>query len=347
MKAEEPAAASHHDEATADLIPSNLVTVSKAQIAEALRSSILAPTAAAAIGQTLGLDSKQLSALTGGQADLQLTQVQYDNLRSSVAKLYHEGQDNVDAQSGSLCGSSSPAPTTSAMTQVPSVTTTGTQVTETTAGTKQKEEKVGSGTVTVRTDVKGTFPGGSRDNLFAISYKGTDSKDAHWLQFIHREIVGINSDGSAHPQTGSIATTGGSYKLTTGGTDARSGTATKDNYNTDTAGSTPFYESGGINNRSADATTMYDQPSAADARVQAAFSAGATRVISRAHFDTFLVTVDKVTYHVQIDVVYDYSSATATPSPVTTMASAGAATALPSEIKQKFDEQWPAYKFIK
>jgi hypothetical protein len=346
MKAEEPAAASHQ-EADADLVPGNLVTVSKAQIAEALQSSILAPTAANAIGNALGLDAKQIGALTTGQSDLQLSQTQYDNLRNSVAKLYHEGQDNTDAQSGSLCGSSSPTPSSTPMTKVPSVTSTASQVTENTAGTKQKEEKVGSGTVTVRTDIQGTFPAGSRNNLFALTYKGPDSKDNHWLQFIHREIIGINADGSAHPQTGSIATTGGSYKLTTGGTDKVNGAPTKDNYNTDTAGSTPFYESGGINNRTADATTMYDQPAAADARVQAAFSAGATRVLSRAHFDTFLVTVDKVTYHVQIDVVYDYSSAAATPTPVTTMSSAGAAATLPAAIKQKFDEQWPDYKFIK
>lgn len=121
----------------------------------------------------------------------------------------------------------------------------------------------------------------------------------------------------------------------------------KDNYNTDTAGSDPFYESGGINNRTADATTMYDQPSAIDARVQAAFAAGAIRVISRAHFDTFLVTSDHVAYRVQISVVYDHASATATPSPVTTMTSAGAAATLPVVIKERFDEQWPAFNFIK
>jgi hypothetical protein len=205
----------------------------------------------------------------------------------------------------------------------------------------------GSGTVTVRTDVKGTYPGGSRDHLFAINYKGTDSKDNHWLQFIHREILGVHADSSVHAQTGSITTTGGSYKLTTGGTATANGTPVKDNYNTDTAGSDPFYESGGINNRTADATTMYDQPSAIDARVQAAFAAGATRVISRAHFDTFLVTSDHVAYRVQISVVYDYASATATPSPVTTMTSASAAVALPAVIKERFDEQWPAFNFIK
>lgn len=282
------------------------LTISRAQILQALHSPMAASTAATALGQVLQLDTAQIAALAGGTADLQLTREQYDNLRSSIARAYRDGMpEAADAESGSLCGSSSsPAPTTTAKT-VPSVTTTRSTVTETAAGTKVKEDKVGSGsgTVTVRTDVKGTFPGSSRDHLFAIFYKGTDSKDNHWLQFIHREILGVHADSSVHAQTGSITTTGGSYKLTTGGTATANGMPAKDNYNTDTAGSDPFYESGGINNRTADATTMYDQPSAIDARVQAAFAAGAIRVISRAHFDTFLVTSDHVAYRVQISVV--------------------------------------------
>jgi hypothetical protein len=86
---------------------------------------------------------------------------------------------------------------------------------------------------------------------------------------------------------------------------------------------------------------------AADARVQAAFAAGATRVISRAHFDTYLITTDHVVYHVQLSVLYDFASAAATPSPVTSMNAAGAATALPSEIAQRFHAQFPSFSFIK
>ena len=39
--------------------------------------------------------------------------------------------------------------------------------------------------------------------------------------------------------------------------------------------------------------------------------------------------------------------AAGTPTPVTTMAGAGAATALPATIKERFHEQWPAFNFIK
>jgi hypothetical protein len=325
----------------------DLLTISRGQIGEALRSPLASASAAQALGAALQLSSAQIASLVSGRSDLQLTQEQYDNLRTSVTRLYQSTNTEAqDATSGSTCGSSgSPAPTVA--TKVAPVTTTVTHVTETSPGTTTKTEAVGSGTVTVRTDVHGTF-GGSADHLFALTYKGSDSQDNHWLQFIHREIIGIHSDGTAHAQTGSITTTGGSYQLTTGGTVTSRGAPGKNNYNTDTASTTdPFYEVGGINNRSADATTIYDQPSAADARVQAAFAAGATRVISRAHFDTYLITVDHVVYHVQISVEYDFSSSTATPSPVSAMNAAGAATALPAAIAERFHAQFPSFSFLK
>lgn len=333
----------------------DLITVDRGQIAQALKSPLAGPSAANAVGSALHLNATQISALVGGASDLQLTKEQYANLHTSITQLYRQSQTKGSEKSGettdvagSLCGSSaSPTPTAAPKKTVPSVTGTNTHVTETSAGTKTKEEKVGSGTVTVRTDVKGTF-GGSADHLFALTYKGSDSKDAHWLQFIHREILGIHADGTAHAQTGNITTTGGTYKLTTGGTATTNGAPGKDNYNTDTASATdPFYEAGGLNNRSADSTTMYDLPGPADARVQAAFAAGATRVISRAHFDTFLVNTDHVVYHVKIDVVYDFSSAAATPAPVSSMPSAGAAAGLPATIQEKFHAQFPSFNFIK
>lgn len=323
----------------------DLVTISRGQIAEALRSPMASASAANALGASLGLTPLQIAALVAGRSDLKLTQTQYENLRRSVTELYQSrGTEAQDG--GSTCGSSG-SPTTTTGSKVAPVTTTNSTVTETTAGTTTHTEAVGSGTVTVRTDIKGTF-GGSADHLFAFSYKGTDSADNHWLQFIHREIVGIHADGSAHPQVGSITTSGGSYQLTPGGTATTNGVPGQANYNTDTASSTdPFYEAGFINNRTADSTMMYDQPSAAVSRVQAAFAAGATRVISRAHFDTYLITVDHVVYHVQLTMEYDFTSATANPAPVSTMGAAGAATALPATIAAKFHAQFPAFAFIK
>ncbi|NJM91258.1 MAG: hypothetical protein HC863_03155 [Myxococcales bacterium] len=345
---QEPAASSPTHETQDGLVAeatSDLLTISRSQIAEALRSPMASASAANALGASLGLSPLQIAALVAGRSDLKLTQSQYDNLRESVTKLYQSvGTEAQDG--GSTCGSSgSPSGTTGS--KVAPVTTTTSQVTETTAGTTTKTEAVGSGTVTVRTDIKGTF-GGSADHLFAFSYKGADAADNHWLQFIHREIIGIHADNTAHAQVGSITTSGGTYKLTTGGTATSNGVPGKDNYNTDTASSTdPFYEAGFISNRTADSTTMYDQPSAADSRVQAAFAAGAKRVISRAHFDTYLITVDHVVYHVQLTMEYDFPNSTATPTPVSTMGAAGAATSLPTTIAEKFHAQFPAFSFLR
>jgi hypothetical protein len=139
----------------------------------------------------------------------------------------------------------------------------------TNAGTEQHTERVGNGTVTLRSDVTGTV-NGSPMTLFSIGYQGTDAQDNHWLQFIHREILGIMPDGRAVAQSGSITTTGGTYQLTTGGTATTNGTPKKENYNTDTGPSDPFYEAESASNRTADSTTMFDMPGSAIARVQAA-----------------------------------------------------------------------------
>jgi hypothetical protein len=332
-------------------VPVDQVMVSKADIRRALSSPLIAPTAAQEVGAALQLAPDQLSALMGGSADLHLSQSQYQSLVLSVNSLRKAAsKDDKNAKpddgAGSLCGSSaSPAPAATPSPKVASVTTTKTDVTESAAGTTGKTEKVGVGTVTVRSDVKGDIGGTTYDHLFAISYKGSDSKDVHWLQFIHREIIGIHDDGP-HAQTGNITTSGGTYALTPGGDATKNGTPAKGNYNTDTAASEPFYEAGFAANRTADATTMYDLPSAADARVQAAFAAGAKRVISRCHFDTFMINTDHVAYKVNVDIVYDFASSTAKPAPVTTVGG-GAASGLPATIAQRFHEQFPAYNYIK
>ena len=331
------------------------VTVSKSDLQKALASPTLAPTAAATIAKALELTPEQTSALLGGMADLMLTRTQYDNLTNSVTALRKEASkgdkdSKPDDGAGSCCGSSStPKAATKTATPAPkvaSVTTTKKDVEEQTAGTVGHTAKVGVGEVTVRRDVKGTIGGATYDHLFAIAYTGANAKDIHWLQFINREIIGIHDDGTAHPQVGNITTSGGTYKLTPGGTATANGTPGKENYNTDTATADPFYESGFAANRTADSTTMYDLPSAANSRVQAAFAAGAKRVISRCHFNTFMIDTDHVVHKVNVDITYDFAAADSNPSPVTAI-SGGAAAGLPATIAERFHEQFPAFNFIK
>jgi hypothetical protein len=343
----------------------DLVQLSGGEIAQMLGGLDPDAEGMALIAADLQLTQAEVATLVSGHSDLELTPAQYSQLRDSIASRYAQSEAESDQKSsGSLCGTSKPSPkpatkssaptstssssgSTSTAKSVPPVTTTASQVSETAAGTTAHTGKVGVGTVTVRTDVQGTIGSTTYKHLFALSYKGKDSKDAHWLQFIHREIIGINADGSAHPQTGSVTTTGGSYDLTPGGTATTNGTPAASNYNTDSASSTdPFYEAAGANNRTADASTMYDLPGAINSRVQAAFSAGAKKVVSRAHFDTFLVQKDKVTYQSSLTIEYTFNSSTATPSPVSTLDSAGAASSLPATIRTRFHSQYSAFNYI-
>ena len=333
------------------------ITVDRAEIARALAKRKPSLGELAALGAELALGPVQLAALLGGCADLRLTPTQLANLKASAAAALagtKEAESEDGTSSASLCGSTgtpsgaSPAPTTAPT--VPSVTASHTGFTETAAGTTLQTDTVGAGAVTIRRDVEGTVGTRTIVNAFALSYKGADSADAHWLQFIHREIIGIDSAGTATPLTDAITTSGtrgGSYALTPGGTATTFGTPGAANYNTDSASATdPFYEAGFAANRAAGETSMFDKP-AAHGKVNAAFANGAARVISRAHFDTFLVQTDKVTYHSSLTVAYDFASATATPAPTTTLHAAGAASALPSTIQQRFHAQYPAFTFIK
>jgi hypothetical protein len=314
---------------------------SKAQLASAARS--------------FGLSLNEITALAKGQADLRLTRAQYEQLRAKIAKQYAQtiGKEADDAKSGSLCGSSG-SPSPPAATAVPPVTSTNNKRKITVEGKKEHEGTVDGGTVTLRTNAQEDID--THPDNFTIGYKGPDAPNQHWLQFINREVVGVHADGSAHPVNDSITTSGtrgGSYKLTLGGTATSKGAPKEENYNTDSDDSSdPFYEKGNASgepaNRTADSTTIIDMPSSAKAKVDAAFAAGAKKVVSRANFTTFLVHTDKVVYKVQVTVEWTFASAATTdPRPSMSSEGGGKATELPSTIRTKFHSQYPAFNFIK
>lgn len=314
----------------------------------------------AKLAQQLQLSPEELARLKAG-APLALTPAQYQGALRAMSEHYarkpESAKDGAGAASASnadgTCGSTSaPAPTPT-LSHVPAVTDTSrTDITEASAGTTQHTGTVGTGTsqgtVTLRTGVDTTSV---YHSMFAISYRGPDSANAHWLQFIWREIIGVHADGSSHPVAATIrTTTANSYDLTANGTATANGTPGVSNYNTDSISATdPMYESEATANRTADATTMYDQPAAQATYVQAAFRNGATRVVSRAHFDTFLIRNDHVAYRVQTNVVWDIASAAAATTAgggTATAGSTGAATSLPDTIRTRFHAQYPAYTFI-
>jgi hypothetical protein len=219
---------------------------------------------------------------------------------------------------------------------------------------KGKEEtavKVGDGQVDVATgrhlEKSGADDG---DNNFSLTYTGKDAGDAHWLQFIWREVVGADDKGAAVPVKGSITSTGGTYDLTDNGAFDKNGTPGKKNYNTDCPNaSDPFYEAFGEADRTAESTTMIDLPAARTDKVIEAFDKGARKVASRAHFHTFLVKGKKVTFATNINVTWTFLSkaeATGGPRGVHTVKDSGAASGLPATIAERFHEQYPAFKDI-
>jgi hypothetical protein len=214
-------------------------------------------------------------------------------------------------------------------------------------GDKEVNEKVDGGTVVVRVDASMKIGDRTYDEMFSISYQGKDADDAKWLQFIWREIVGIDEDGDADPLLESVTTTGGTYDLTDGGTWDSDGKPAQKNYNTDTASATnPFYEAGFVADRTADNTTIYDQPSPIKTKVSKLFADGSKKAVSRAHFHTFLIKGEDVKYKVDTDVEWKFNKADDNPKRDQS-ATGGSANALPATIAKRFHAQFPTYKNIK
>jgi Domain of unknown function (DUF4157) len=237
---------------------------------------------------------------------------------------------------------------------IPSETgTRSTSVPEKSAGTLAHSGDLNGGKVKVRTGVE--FSDTDKDD-FAVSYRGPGSADTHILQFISREVVAVNKDKSAHPVTSTITTTGGTYDLTPGGTDSTFGKPGKANVNTDTLSHTaPFYESNESEaqdgaSRTADSTTIYDLPGNLSANVQGAFTAGGANVdhvVSRAHFVDYVIQKDNVVYRTELNLQWVFNTAGDDPKRESKIGAAGAASKIDSPFKEKFDDQWPAFKFIK
>lgn len=201
--------------------------------------------------------------------------------------------------------------------------------------------KVGSGTVEARTGVKYEDAGGGTkyDDGFSFGYKGADAGKMRWLQFIWREIV------VEHPKKGTFAlgdkikTSGGEYELTTD--------PAKPSFNTDAGKDTPFYDDAGHSNRTADGVSMFDMPSAAMSFVEAQFKGAekATKVISRAHFTTYLVKEMEVLQRIATDVEWTFVSE-AEPPRVVKIASGATASAIDPEQRKVLVKQHPKFAYL-
>jgi hypothetical protein len=224
----------------------------------------------------------------------------------------------------------------------PAAHTNESQFTYVTQGTLENEADVGGGHVQIRTEptVQAIGHGNRRiAHGYTMDYHGPDAPRTRWLQFIWREIEATHPQRGTYKVSGAITTSGGTYALTTD--------PDQPSYNTDAApGSpTPFYEESGGHNRTAEATTMWDHPSSMDHLVQAQFAAGATRVVSRAHFNTWLIRDMEVLYRVQLNVVWDYTTRREPPR-AQSVAAAGPASALEPRMRARLIAQYPNFDYL-
>jgi len=208
----------------------------------------------------------------------------------------------------------------------------------TAAGAEQHAGTVPGGQVSVRTGTKFTAGPTAYNEGFSLGYQGGLAPDSRWLQFIWREIVVTHPAKGVYRVNAPITTSGGTYPLTTD--------PGNPSYNTDSASATsPFYEAAFTDIRTADATTIYDQPGAAQALVNAELAGGATTVVSRAHFNTFLVRDFRPLYRVELEVEWSFTAAGGTPR-VQTVRSGGKATSLPRDMRNRLVQQYPNYEYI-
>ncbi len=205
-------------------------------------------------------------------------------------------------------------------------------------GTKATAAKVGGGDVSVNTGVKfTTHRGESATEGFSIGYKGGLASESRWLQFIWREIIISLPVKGENRLSGPVPVAG--YSFTTD--------PDKPNYNVDSKDpGGPFYEGSYSASRTAEATTMYDEPTPIVGRIRAAFADGATKVISRAHFNTYLIRDYKTIYHIYLQVEWVFTSSHIPPR-VQTVRTAEEADSLPEDMKTRLAAQYPKYAYIR
>jgi hypothetical protein len=210
-----------------------------------------------------------------------------------------------------------------------------------TEGKLRARAKVPGGKIKVRTGGKTKNLGSGLESTerFWLSYEGTDAPRTRWLQFIWREIIATDPVKGRYRVSGTMSTTGGSYALTTN--------PKLPSYNTDVVpgSANPFYETSGINNRTADSTTIFDLPYNASDKVDGAFDAGATKVVSRAHFITYLVRDWHVLHKANINIEWRFAAKGDTPVRRQS-ASVSPASKLESRQRARLIAQFPNFDYL-
>lgn len=217
----------------------------------------------------------------------------------------------------------------------------GSSVTIVDPGTEEHKAKVPGGEVSVHTGVKYDKGSGAvTSGGYSVGYKGGLSADTGILQFLWSEIVATQPDGKEKyvAETGLATTQAATMDLTTD--------PSKPAYKVDSATATsPFYESGGINIRTAASTTIVDRPAEFASIMLRQFDAGATKVVERDHFEVFLIQDYNAIYHLTVVVEWVYTSKT-TSTRKTSFGSGGKVTKLPAGMRKQLVKEYPDFDYI-
>lgn len=199
---------------------------------------------------------------------------------------------------------------------------------------------VEGGQVTALTEVGyQTASGGAASLSFAVTYTGGLAPETRWLQFIWREMEVTAADGSTK-MLGDLVTIGKrTYPLTT--------QAKSPNFSVDSrSGSDPFYEaSASTTRREPNLTMIGDAPTPIHMLAKREFDAGAKSIISRAHFEIYLIRDYRTIYHIGIDVEHTMRDATnyRTHRDIRITETKSA---LPAAEKQALVKDYPAFEYI-
>ena len=199
---------------------------------------------------------------------------------------------------------------------------------------------VEGGQVSAQTAVPYTTASGKSASLsFAVSYAGALAAESRWLQFIWRDIEVTGADGRKKFLNDTVTVGSRSYPLTT---DPKA-----PGYSVDSrSGSDPFYEaSTSTARREPNLTTIGDAPTPIRSLVQREFNGGATAVVSRAHFEIYLIRDFRALYHVGVDVEHPFRDAThyTTNRAIRVTETVSA---LPGPLQKALVRDYPAFAYI-
>jgi Domain of unknown function (DUF4157)/Annexin len=184
-----------------------------------------------------------------------------------------------------------------------------------------------------------TSSGGTGSVTFAVAYQGGLAADTRWLQFIWREVEVTAADGTVSLLSDPVTIGARTYSLTTN--------QKSPIYSVDSRSATdPFYEaSTSTARREPDLTLIADAPTPLKVIVAREFGKGASGVVSRAHFEIYLIRDYRTLYHVGIDIEHPFRNASSHGT-IRSIRVTETVTELPSNLRTTLIQNYPTFSYI-